>query len=57
VLGIGQPVTLSIGQNGGLTETQPGEPRALTRGNLEAYLIMLLAGRAAEEIVSPGMPT
>ena len=49
--GIATPRSLSIGDKGGLSLNEPGEGRALTRSHLENYLMMLLAGRAAEVLV------
>ncbi|HEY4980517.1 MAG TPA: AAA family ATPase [Bradyrhizobium sp.] len=50
-LGIAEPKALSIGAGGGLAESDLGEIRALTRSHLEKYLVALLAGRAAEQLV------
>ena len=50
-VGIAEPKSLSIGGNGGLAESGPGEMRSLTRAHLEKYLIVLLAGRASEQLV------
>ena len=50
-LGIAEPKALSIGAGGGLAESDLGEIRALTRPHLEKYLVALLAGRAAEQLV------
>jgi DNA polymerase III delta prime subunit len=50
-LGIAEPKALSIGGNGGLAESGPGEMRSLTRAHLEKYLIILLAGRASEQLI------
>jgi len=49
--GIATPRSLSISDKGGLSLNEPGEGRALTRSHLENYLMMLLAGRAAEVLV------
>lgn len=51
VLGMAQPVSLSIHPSGGVTETTLTEFGAQTREYLEKYLMCLLAGRAAEELV------
>ena len=50
-LGIAEPKALSIGAGGGLAESDMGEIRAQTRPHLEKYLVALLAGRAAEQLV------
>jgi hypothetical protein len=50
-VGIAEPKSLSIGGNGGLAESGPGEMRSLTRAHLEKYLIVLLAGRASEQLI------
>jgi DNA polymerase III delta prime subunit len=50
-LGIAEPKALSIGAGGGLAESDLGEIRAQTRPHLEKYLVALLAGRAAEQLV------
>jgi DNA polymerase III delta prime subunit len=50
VLGMAQPLALSINSSGGLTETEPTEFGAQTRPYLEKHLMCLLAGRAAEEL-------
>ena len=50
-VGIAEPKSLSIGGNGGLAESGPGEMRSLTRTHLEKYLVVLLAGRASEQLV------
>ena len=49
-LGIAEPTALSIGGTGGLAEGDLGEKRAETREYLEMFLIVLLGGRAAEEL-------
>jgi ATP-dependent Zn protease len=49
--GIATPRSLSISDKGGLSLNEPGERRALTRAHLENYLMILLAGRAAEVLV------
>ena len=49
--GIGVPVSLSIGDKGGLSHNELGERRSLTRAHLENHLMILLAGRAAEVLV------
>jgi hypothetical protein len=49
-LGIAEPTALSIGGTGGLTESDLGEMRADTRAHLEKFLVVLLGGRAAEEL-------
>ena len=48
---LGMPHALSVGDKGGLAQSEPGERRALTRRHLEGYLTILLAGRAAETLV------
>ncbi|HZL36746.1 MAG TPA: AAA family ATPase [Tepidisphaeraceae bacterium] len=50
-LGVGDPTALSIGGTGGLAESDGGEMRAHTRAHLENFLVALLAGRAAEQII------
>lgn len=50
-LGIAEPKALSIGGTGGLAESDLGEMRAMTRSHLEKYLVALLAGRAAEQLI------
>jgi hypothetical protein len=50
-LGVAKPVSLSIGTGGGgETNSVVEQTRLHTRGEIEEYLISLLAGRAAEEI-------
>jgi cell division protease FtsH len=49
-LGIAQPTALSIGGAGGLAESDLGEMRADTRAHLEKFLVVLLGGRAAEQL-------
>jgi cell division protease FtsH len=49
-LGIAEPTALSIGGGGGFAESDLGEMRAMTRSYLEKYLVVLLAGRAAEQL-------
>jgi ATP-dependent Zn protease len=49
-LGIGEPKALSIGGTGGFAESDLGEMRAITRSHLEKFLVVLLAGRAAEQL-------
>jgi len=49
-LGIAEPTALSIGGTGGLTESESGEMRADTREHLEKFLVVLLGGRAAEQL-------
>jgi ATP-dependent Zn protease len=49
-LGIAEPTALSIGGTGGLTESDLGEMRADTREHLEMFLVVLLSGRAAEQL-------
>ena len=55
-LGIAEPVALSIGGDGGLAENERGEARARTRAYLENFLVVLLAGRASEQLIF-GEPT
>jgi cell division protease FtsH len=50
-LGIAEPTALSIGGTGGLAESDRGEMRAETRAHLENFLVGLLGGRAAEQLV------
>ena len=50
-LGLAEPKALSIGGTGGLAETDPGGMRAMTRSHLENFLVALLAGRAAEQLI------
>jgi cell division protease FtsH len=50
-LGIAEPKALSIGGTGGLAESDLGEMRAITRSHLEKFLVALLAGRAAEQLI------
>ena len=47
----GKVLSLSIGSDGGLTRSEPDEMQVQTRAALEHYLVILLAGRAAEELV------
>ena len=49
-LGIAEPTALSIGGAGGLTESDLGEMRADTHEHLEKFLVVLLGGRAAEQL-------
>jgi cell division protease FtsH len=49
-LGIAEPTSLSIGGAGGLAESDLGEMRADTRAHLEKFLVVLLGGRAAEQL-------
>jgi ATP-dependent Zn protease len=49
-LGIAEPTALSIGGTGGLAESEFGEMHAGTRGHLEKFLVVLLGGRAAEQL-------
>jgi cell division protease FtsH len=49
-LGIAEPTALSIGGTGGLAESDLGEMRADTRAHLEKFLVVLLGGRAAEQL-------
>ncbi|MDO8878982.1 MAG: AAA family ATPase [Pseudolabrys sp.] len=50
-LGIAEPKALSIGGAGGLAENDLGEMRAITRSHMEKFLVALLAGRAAEQLI------
>jgi cell division protease FtsH len=50
-LGIAQPKALSIGGGGGFAESDIGELKAQTRSYIEKFLAVLLAGRAAEQLV------
>ncbi len=45
------PVALLIGGDGGLAQSEVTELRAYTREHLDDHIVMLLAGRAAEELV------
>jgi DNA polymerase III delta prime subunit len=49
-LGIAEPTALSIGGAGGLAESDLNEMRAETREHLERFLVVLLGGRAAEQL-------
>jgi cell division protease FtsH len=49
-LGVAEPRALSIGGAGGLAESDLGEMRAETRAHLEKFLVVLLGGRAAEQL-------
>ncbi len=44
-----EPVALSIGGDGGLAQSEVTELRVYTREHLDNHIVMLLAGRAAEE--------
>ena len=50
-LGVAEPKALSIGAGGGLAESDLGEIQAQTRPHLEQFIVALLAGRAAEQLV------
>ena len=50
-LGTAQPMSLSIGGDGGLAESTLGSMRAETRAHFESFLVALLGGRAAEQLV------
>jgi cell division protease FtsH len=50
VLGVAEPTALSIGGSGGLAESDVGEMRAETRDHLEELMVVLLGGRAAEQL-------
>jgi cell division protease FtsH len=50
-IGIAKPTALSIGGAGGLAESDAGEIREETRAHLENFLVALLGGRAAEQLV------
>jgi len=50
-LGIAEPTALSIGAGGGLAESDIGELQAETRSHIEKFLVVLLAGRAAEQLI------
>jgi ATP-dependent Zn protease len=45
------PVALLIGGDGGLAQSEVTELRAYTREHLDNHIVMLLAGRAAEEMI------
>jgi cell division protease FtsH len=47
---VAEPTTLSIGGSGGLAESDIGEMQADTRAHLENFLVVILGGRAAEEL-------
>jgi cell division protease FtsH len=47
---VAEPTALSIGGAGGLAESELGEMRAETRDHLEMILVVLLGGRAAEQL-------
>ena len=49
-LGIAEPTALSIGGTGGLAESDLSEMQADTREHLEKFLVVLLGGRAAEQL-------
>jgi cell division protease FtsH len=49
-LGIAEPKALSIGGTGGLAESDLGEMQADTRAHLEKFLVVLVGGRAAEQL-------
>jgi cell division protease FtsH len=51
VLGTAELTSLSIGTDGGLTESDLGALHAPTRAQLENFLVVMLAGRAAEQLV------
>jgi cell division protease FtsH len=55
-LGLAEPKALAIGGSGGFAESDLGEMRAMTRSHLEKFLVALLAGRAAEQLIF-GEPT
>ena len=50
VLGTAMPKSLSIGSDGGFTESAPGRLQLPTRDYLEKLLMTALAGRAAEQL-------
>ena len=50
-LGTAEPRSLSIGGDGGLAESTPGAMRAETRARFESFLVALLGGRAAEQLI------
>jgi cell division protease FtsH len=50
-LGIAEPKALSIGGTGGLAESDRGEMQPETRAHLEKFLVALLSGRAAEQLI------
>jgi len=54
ILALGQrkPIALSVCVDGGFARSGPTEPRAETREHVENQIVMLLAGRAAEEVIS-----
>lgn len=51
LLGTAEPISLAIGADGGVTESELGALRANTRAELEQFLVAILGGRAAEEVV------
>jgi ATP-dependent Zn protease len=50
-LGTAEPKSLSIGGDGGLAESTVGVIQADTRAHLESFLVALLGGRAAEQLI------
>jgi cell division protease FtsH len=50
-LAVAKPTALSIGGAGGLAESAKGEMQAETREHLEKFLVVLLSGRAAEQLI------
>jgi cell division protease FtsH len=50
VLGTAMPRSLSVGGDGGFTESAPGRLQLPTRDHLERLLMTMLAGRAAEQL-------
>lgn len=50
-LGISEPKALSIGGTGGLAESDRGEMQPETRAHLEKFIVALLGGRAAEQLI------
>lgn len=55
-LGLAQPKALSLGEGGGVAENDMFHRRPQTRAHVEHFLLVLLAGRASEELVF-GEPT
>jgi len=50
-VGLAEPKSLSIGGQGGMAESERNEMSSLTRTYIEDHLVVLLGGRASEELV------
>jgi len=50
-VGLAVPTSLSIGGMGGIAESERNEMSSLTRAYIEKHLVVLLGGRASEELV------